>query len=173
MLILGTTDAGALERSPCSESLPVTLCAVKLRNLKPQLRKEKLFCTFSIWHLLNSCQILHCWWHFQLVCQNKCRVCHVLFVHKAVSNSDHLQPLYLVCLRRSFEMNFVVLYRQKYKQLTLWRILKLSLKISLFWIKHSWRKSSTSFWYKYSYCWHRLVTTVAECNLNTNKNPLY
>lgn len=168
MLIFGMNQCRCSWKKPL---LRITSSATKVKNLKPELRK-KLFCTFSICHFLNSCQVLCCWWHFQPVCQNKCRVCHVLLVHKALSNSDHLQPFYLVSLRRSFEINFVVLHGQKYEQFTLWHI-KIVLGNILIWIKHSWRKTSILFSYKYCYFWHLLVTTVAECNLNTNKNPLY
>lgn len=47
------------ERSCYIELLSVIICATKIRNLKPDLRKQKLFCLFSIWHLIKLCQILH------------------------------------------------------------------------------------------------------------------
>lgn len=74
------------ERSRYIELLSVIICATKIRNLKPDLRKKKLVCMFSIWHLIKLWQILHCQSHFQSVCQNKCwdqfTVCHVQLYRK-------------------------------------------------------------------------------------------
>lgn len=85
------------ERSHHIELLTVVICATKIRNLKPDLRK-KLFCMFSIWHLIKLWQIFALLVVFSVsLSEQVLRPIHGLpcaIVYKAVSNSDRLSVLF-------------------------------------------------------------------------------
>lgn len=73
-------------------------------------------------------------------------------------------------LAKTWYVNNCSVIQRKYnlwKCKYLWNICVFSLN------NHALGERSALFWYENWYCWHLLVDNAAQCNLKTNKNPLY
>lgn len=107
-----------------------------------------------------------------------------VIVYTALSDSGRLHSFCLVWLKEelwnAFSLNGIVAktwYVNNYsviqRKYNLWKC-KYLWNICIFSLNnHALGERAALFWYEYWYCWHLLVDNAAQCNLKTNKNPLY